>query len=263
MKRFLFSLLIGLSSNLIFAQDIIIKQNGDEIKSKILEITSETIKYKEFEFQDGPTRNINISDVFMVIYENGKREKFTTTESPLAKEENPVSNKNNGNVKERGFIGLGLGANIPVGKSLNQSFPVRIGYQINLINFGYLFSENIGITATWFGASNSIDNGFSFSSRGGLLVGPLFSLPVSEKIEWDIKPMIGITWESFTNSVSFEPRVFDTAPSFTFNLGTGFRFNVSRLTALTLGVDYTKFSSLWFSSLGTIAIKGGFAFRLK
>jgi len=30
MKRFLFSLLIGLSSNLIFAQDIIIKQNGDD-----------------------------------------------------------------------------------------------------------------------------------------------------------------------------------------------------------------------------------------
>jgi len=81
MKRILFLLLIGLSTNLIYAHDIIVKQNGDEIKSKILEITSEAIKYKEFEFQDGPTRNINISDVFMVIYENGKREKFTNSES--------------------------------------------------------------------------------------------------------------------------------------------------------------------------------------
>jgi hypothetical protein len=69
--------LIQISS---FSQDIIVKRNGDEIKSKVLEITTETIKYKGFDFQDGPTRNIKISDVFMIIYENGKREKFTTTE---------------------------------------------------------------------------------------------------------------------------------------------------------------------------------------
>jgi len=98
MKQILFLLLIGLSSNLIFAQDIIVKQNGDEIKSKILEITIETIKYKEFKFQDGPTRNINISEVFMIIYENGEREKFTTTESQTLKEKTKnvaVSIKNN------------------------------------------------------------------------------------------------------------------------------------------------------------------------
>jgi len=82
MKRILFLLLIGLSSNLIFAQDIIVKTNGDEIKSKILEITSETIKYKEYEFQDGPIRNINISEVFMVIYENGEREMFKNKSVP-------------------------------------------------------------------------------------------------------------------------------------------------------------------------------------
>ena len=98
MKRILLLLfLIVLSTNLIHAQDIIVKQNGDEIKSKILEITSETIKYKEFDFQDGPTRNINISDIFMVIYSNGKREKFTTKESQTSKNdiENEVSNKGN------------------------------------------------------------------------------------------------------------------------------------------------------------------------
>ncbi len=86
MKRILFLLLIVLLNNLIFAQDIIVKTDGDEIKSKILEITNETIKYKEFEFQDGPIRNINISEVFMVIYENGKREKFTTIENQDSKE---------------------------------------------------------------------------------------------------------------------------------------------------------------------------------
>ena len=140
MKRFLFSLLIGLSSNLIFAQDIIIKQNGDEIKSKILEITSETIKYKEFEFQDGPTRNINISDVFMVIYENGKREKFTTTESSTPKEDtkNEVSNNDyEGNYFMLGggygnsYGGLGLRAQWRMGEEQSLGIHAGVGYLPN------------------------------------------------------------------------------------------------------------------------------------
>lgn len=109
MKRILFLLLIGLSANLIFAQDIIVKQNGDEIKSKILEITSETIKYKEFDFQDGPTRNINISDVFMVIYENGKREKFTTTESQTSNNDTKKEVSNNNYKGNYFMLGTGCG----------------------------------------------------------------------------------------------------------------------------------------------------------
>lgn len=76
MKRILILVLMGFATSLLFAQDVIIKRNGDEIKSKVLEINQNTIKYKEFDFQDGPIRNISINDVFMIIYENGKRESF-------------------------------------------------------------------------------------------------------------------------------------------------------------------------------------------
>ena len=58
----------------------------------------------------------------------------------------------------------------------------------------------------------------------------------------------------------------EMASSFAFSLGTGFRFNVSRLIALTLGVDYTTAKFKWDigdQSMGTLGIKGGFAFRLK
>jgi len=64
-----------LSLNAI-AQDIILKQDGSEIKAKVLEITDQQIKYKDFDFQSGPTRNINIPDVFMITYENGQKEVF-------------------------------------------------------------------------------------------------------------------------------------------------------------------------------------------
>jgi len=89
MKKYFYFLLIVFSSNIIIAQDVIIKKNNDEIKSKIIEINDENIKYKEFDFQDGPTRNIKTSDIFMIIYENGKREKFsiTQTQKVVTKEE--------------------------------------------------------------------------------------------------------------------------------------------------------------------------------
>ena len=61
------------------AQDVILKKDGSDIKSKVLEITDQQIKYKDFDFQSGPIRNINISEVFMITYENGQREVFNKT----------------------------------------------------------------------------------------------------------------------------------------------------------------------------------------
>ena len=83
MKKWLLILIIaivfGINAN---AQDIILKQDGSEIKSKVLEITDQQVKYKEFDFQSGPIRNINISEVFMITYENGKREVFNKPLNP-------------------------------------------------------------------------------------------------------------------------------------------------------------------------------------
>jgi len=58
------------------AQDIIILKNGDEIQAKVVEITDQQIKYKEFDFQSGPIRNINKSEASMIAYENGEKENF-------------------------------------------------------------------------------------------------------------------------------------------------------------------------------------------
>ncbi len=86
MKKYIYLLLIVFSSNISNAQDIIMKRNNDELKAKIIEITDENIKYKDFDYQDGPTRNIKVSEVFMILYENGKREKFNVTQSQTQEE---------------------------------------------------------------------------------------------------------------------------------------------------------------------------------
>lgn len=85
MKRILFITFFLFGNILVFSQDIIYLKDGTEIKSKILELTNEFVKYKRFEQLEGPTRNLRISEVFMVIYEDGTREVF--------KEENLSNNQ--------------------------------------------------------------------------------------------------------------------------------------------------------------------------
>lgn len=86
MKRILFSLLLVGLSVLSFAQDVIVKRDGTEIKSKVIEISDLTLKYRLFQDSDGPIRNINKSDVFMIIYQNGTRENFEKQQAkPIVK----------------------------------------------------------------------------------------------------------------------------------------------------------------------------------
>lgn len=59
------------------AQDVIVLKNTDEIQAKILEISPNTVTYVEWDFQDGPTRIINKRDIFVVKYQNGKKEVFS------------------------------------------------------------------------------------------------------------------------------------------------------------------------------------------
>lgn len=69
------------------AQDIIIKNDKTEIKSKVIELTADLIKYRKFTMLDGPIYSIDKSEVFMIVYKNGTKEyieskaRSTTVES--------------------------------------------------------------------------------------------------------------------------------------------------------------------------------------
>ncbi len=63
-------------SQLCHSQDVITLTTGEEIKSKVVEIESEVIKYKKFENQQGPTYSVQISKVFMIHYQNGSKEVY-------------------------------------------------------------------------------------------------------------------------------------------------------------------------------------------
>ena len=85
MKIFPAFVLLLLVNSFAAAQDIIIQNNGTEILAKVLEIKPDEVKYLRFDNQTGPTYTINKSEVFMIKYENGTKDVFTSREAPQRK----------------------------------------------------------------------------------------------------------------------------------------------------------------------------------
>jgi hypothetical protein len=82
MKRQLFILvLLFLAFSTVHAQDTIYKKTGETISSKIVEVNPSEVKYKKFDFQDGPVYTIEKADLFMIRYQNGLKDLFDTEKS--------------------------------------------------------------------------------------------------------------------------------------------------------------------------------------
>lgn len=69
----------------VYAQDVIICRNGDEITSKVLKVSRTEIEYKRWSNQDGPSYTLDKSEVFMIKYQNGEKDVFK--EEPVAQTE--------------------------------------------------------------------------------------------------------------------------------------------------------------------------------
>ncbi len=86
MKKLLivsFTLLVHFS----IAQDVIVMKNGDELNAVVLEVGTESVKYKKYDNQQGPTYSIDKADVFMIRYENGSKDVFNTQKEEPKKDE--------------------------------------------------------------------------------------------------------------------------------------------------------------------------------
>ena len=79
------ALFLILTCGQLFAQDIIIKKNGEEIKSKVEEITTDLVKYREFDNLTGPLYNIPLAEVFMIKYQNGTSKFYGDKQDTKAK----------------------------------------------------------------------------------------------------------------------------------------------------------------------------------
>ena len=91
MTKFLlqFLMLFAISKG-VYCQDLIIMKNGDEIKSKIIEVLPDVIKYKKTDNIDGPTYTESKSKVFMIKYQNGSKDVFNQQQDIQQTTNNPT-----------------------------------------------------------------------------------------------------------------------------------------------------------------------------
>jgi len=61
---------------LAHGQDIIVKKNGEEIKSKVEQVLDTEIKYRKSDNLTGPLYSVRKAEVFMIKYENGSKDVF-------------------------------------------------------------------------------------------------------------------------------------------------------------------------------------------
>lgn len=90
---FLFPVLLLTAFNSI-AQDTIVKRNNEKTAAKILEVNSTEVKFKRFDYQDGPVFVFKNWEIQYIIYANGVKESFENYPIP-APTENEFFFKNN------------------------------------------------------------------------------------------------------------------------------------------------------------------------
>jgi hypothetical protein len=218
----------------------------------------------------------------------------------------------NGNAQgKKGYIGISSGPSFPIGDlSSKDSDNASAGWAntggIFDISFAYkLGNGNFGITALLRGQVNPFDaqayanelanqlSGvvWSVDSKawgiGGLMAGGFGSFPVSKKVNFDARAMIG-----FLTAVSPEITITAigaggaawarqnsaTSTSFAYLIGAGFSFDLGNNLQLLSNLDYlgskpefrnvetissdgSRFTDTWSQSMGAINLSVGVGFR--
>ena len=69
------------------AQDTLVLNDGTLIKSKVIEITESSLKYKKYSNLNGPIYTIDKNQVLSIHYENGEQESFKTQQQTQRQEQ--------------------------------------------------------------------------------------------------------------------------------------------------------------------------------
>src|ERR1035437_7676282 len=81
--------LVWITSALLFlylpfiqAQDTVVKRNDEKVIAKIIEVNQNDVKYKRFDYQEGPTFTVVKWELKYIVYGNGVKESFENISAP-------------------------------------------------------------------------------------------------------------------------------------------------------------------------------------
>ncbi len=117
MKKILIVITLLLMIGSLSAQDKIYFNDGSTIEAKVLVVSESNVQYKNFDNQSGPTFEIGLSKINMIIYENGSHQMFKEKddEATMSKKTSRDFRKNRINLDL-----LAIGANGPTSISYER-----------------------------------------------------------------------------------------------------------------------------------------------
>ena len=229
-------IIVMLCATAMYAQDVIYKTNGESMKVKVIELTEDgLIKYKDFDYLDGPTRNIKKTEVFMIRYENGKEEAVTTqtTESGRAVQTThsavqtstpaPVLNP----YKFRMYIGLGSG------HSYGGVFGTSIEARIRDLGI----SAGLGIMPTVDG--EDVFAGWSFGVKWYIWKNLYWNTTIGTIGSYETFVDYGYGWNNYDYAaITGGSELFGVQWSW----GSNVRFGINAALGFAYGIDYSFFT---------------------
>ena len=145
---------------------------------------------------------------------------------------------------DKGYVGGSLGVFTPYDSYLATPYgAVQNGLFLNA-TIGYLPSYILGICSTIYiyGAARDEQYEFVTWANYGIMIGPLISLPIGNRIKWEIRPQVGYSVIS-TNSDdpvldSLTNNLGTATSGVAYNFGTGLRLNLGKRTCYMLNIEY-------------------------
>ncbi|AFL85428.1 hypothetical protein Belba_2897 [Belliella baltica DSM 15883] len=179
---------------------------------------------------------------------------------------------------KKGFIGISLGPSFYTGTALvnnfqNQGVPTsqtdpeiskgQIGFNINLLDIGYSFTENWGVVFKLQGGSQvSRSSGKVLKSTfGTFMIGPMYSVKIQEDLVLDMKIKGGRFFNVLTFNDEFGSSFSNSNFNFGMEAGVSLRYHFDQQFSWINNLDFQNQFEGNNENINRLNISTGIAFR--
>jgi hypothetical protein len=142
---------------------------------------------------------------------------------------------------DKGYFGGSVGMFSPYDIYASGPYdPEQTGFFVNT-TVGYLPTHLLGICSSIYiyGSATSDDIEVSTWTNCGITIGPMISIPLGNKIKWELRPQIGYSFSSIDSKVSvFADSAGNVRSGVAYYVGTGFRLNLGKRACYLLNLEY-------------------------
>ena len=192
MKKLIFTLILTAFGSTVFAQDIILQKDADEILAKVTKVSKTEIEYLRWDNLDGPIYTLSSDEVLFIKYQNGNKDIISSFSGRTTASKSKT--------KYQGEVSFGYG--LAVGAAAEYLGLDRLAFEtVHGYRAPYFFA-GVGLGFNYFYQNTDFYYNHSYCySSGTAGVLPLFAdfkgyCPIGPKtslfLAWDLGAVVGV-----------------------------------------------------------------------